>query len=38
MKAQVKNAVITTGIVLVTIFLMRKVEFSKGLVDKALNG
>lgn len=38
MNAQLKNAVITTGIVLVTIFALRKVAFTKNIVDTALNG
>lgn len=38
MKAQLKNAAITTAIVLATIFVLRKVPVTKGLVDKALAG
>lgn len=38
MKAQVKNAVITTAIVLATIFALRQVAVTRGFVDRALNG
>ena len=38
MKAQVKNAVITTAIVLATIFALRQVGVTRGFVDRALNG
>ena len=38
MKAQLKNAAITTAIVLATIFALRQIGVTRGLVDKALNG
>ena len=38
MVSQLKNAAMTTGIVLVTIFLLRKVPGARDLVDTALNG
>jgi hypothetical protein len=38
MKAQLKNAAITTAIVLATIFALRQVAVTRGLVDKALQG
>lgn len=38
MKAQLKNAVITTGIVLATIYVLRRVTATKTIVDKALLG
>lgn len=38
MKAQIKNAAITTAIVLVTIYALRQVSVTKSLVDKALAG
>lgn len=38
MVGQIKNAAMTTGLVLVTIFVLRKVAFTKGLVDQALQG
>jgi hypothetical protein len=38
MVSQAKNAAVTTVIVLVSIFLLRKVPVAKDLVDKALNG
>lgn len=38
MKAQLKNAVMTTAIVLATVYLLRKVSVTKGLIDTALNG
>lgn len=38
MQAKVKGAVITTAIVLATIFALRKVSFTRGIVDQALNG
>lgn len=34
----VKNAAITTAIVLATIFALRQVAFTRGIVDKALQG
>lgn len=38
MKAQLKNAAITTAIVLATIYALRQVSMTRGLVDKALQG
>lgn len=38
MKAQIKNAVMTTAIVLATVYLLRKVSFTKTVIDTALNG
>lgn len=38
MNAHLKNAAITTGIVLLTIFVLRRVPVAGDLVDKALNG
>lgn len=38
MKAQVKNAVITTAIVLATIFALRQIAMTRGIVDRALQG
>lgn len=38
MKAQIKNAVVTTAIVLATIYALRKVSFTKSVIDTALNG
>lgn len=38
MKAQLKNAVMTTAIVLATIYLLRKVAFTKNVIDQALMG
>lgn len=38
MKAQLKNAAITTAIVLATIYALRQVSVTRGVVDKALNG
>ena len=38
MKAHLKNAAITTAIVLATIFALRQVAVTRGLVDKALQG
>lgn len=35
MQSQVKNAVMTTGLVLLTIFVLRKVSFTKNIVDMA---
>lgn len=37
MQAQAKNALMTTAIVLLTIFVLRKVSVTKGIVDQALN-
>jgi hypothetical protein len=36
--AMLKNAAITTAIVLATIYALRQVSATKGLVDKALMG
>jgi len=36
MKAQVKNALMTTALVLGTIFILRKVSATRGIVDMAL--
>lgn len=36
MQAHIKNAVLTTGLVLLTIFIVRKTP-AKGLIDSALN-
>jgi hypothetical protein len=38
MQAQVKTALMTTGAVLLTIFVLRQVTVTRGLVDKALAG
>jgi hypothetical protein len=38
MNAQIKNAAITTAIVLATIFVLRQIGPTKGIVDRALNG
>lgn len=38
MQAQIKNAAITTAIVLATIFALRQVSATRALVDKALMG
>lgn len=38
MQAKVKNAVITTAIVLATIYALRQVSATRGVVDKALLG
>lgn len=38
MKAQVKNALMTTGLVLITIYALRQVSVTKSLVDRALAG
>ena len=38
MKTHVKNAVITTAIVLATIFALRQVAVTRGFVDRALQG
>jgi len=38
MKAQLKNAAITTAIVLATIYVLRRVTVTKNIVDKALIG
>lgn len=36
--SQVKNAAVTTAIVLASIFVLRKLSFTRGIVDQALNG
>lgn len=38
MKAHVKNAVMTTALVLGTIFVLRQVAVTRNLVDKAISG
>jgi hypothetical protein len=38
MKAQIKNAVITTAIVLATIYALRQVSVTRTFVDRALQG
>jgi len=38
MQSQVKNALITTGIVLATVFVLNMFGPSRSLVQKALNG
>lgn len=38
MKAQLKNAVITTAIVLATIYALRQISVTKQFVDRALAG
>lgn len=38
MKAQLKNAAITTAIVLATIYVLRQVSVTRQVVDKALLG
>ena len=38
MKAQIKNALMTTGLVLITIYALRQVGVTKNLVDRALAG
>lgn len=38
MKAQIKNAVITTAIVLATIYALRQVSMTRTFVDRALQG
>lgn len=38
MQAQVKNALMTTAIVLATIYVLRRVSVSRGLVDTAISG
>lgn len=37
MQAHIKNALMTTAIVLATIYVLRKVSVTKGIVDQALN-
>ncbi len=36
MQSQVKNAVVTTGIVLLTIYVMNKISFTRPIVQTAL--
>lgn len=38
MQAHVKNALMTTALVLATIYVLRMVPMSRGVVDKALAG
>lgn len=38
MQAKIKNAVITTAIVLGTIFALRQISATRGLVDRAISG
>ncbi len=38
MQSKVKDALMTTGVVLLTIFVLRKIGPAKPLVDKALMG
>lgn len=38
MQAQVKNALMTTGAVLLTIFVLRKIQITRGLIDTAITG
>lgn len=38
MVSQVKSAAVTTGIVLITIFVLRQIGATRSLVDKALIG
>lgn len=38
MQSQVKNALITTGIVLATVFVLNMFGPTRGVVQKALNG
>ena len=38
MQAHLKNALVTTAIVLATIFVLRKVPGAAAIVDQALNG
>jgi len=38
MVSHVKNALITTGIVLATIWVLRKVPVASGVVNQAING
>jgi hypothetical protein len=38
MKTQLKNAAMTTAIVLLSIYVLRQVSITKNLVDKALMG
>lgn len=38
MQSKIKDAVITTGVVLAVIFAMRQVAFTKSIVDRAISG
>ncbi len=38
MKTHLKNAVMTTAIVLASIYVLRKISFTRGIVDQAMNG
>lgn len=38
MQAKIKAAVLTTALVLLTIYVVRKLPMGAGVVDKALNG
>lgn len=38
MQAHLKNALITTAIVLATVYALRRVSFTAGIVDTALQG
>lgn len=38
MQVKIKNALITTAVVLATIYALRQVSFSKNLIDRALQG
>ncbi len=38
MQGHIKNAAMTTGLVLLTIFVLRQVGVTRDLVDKALGG
>lgn len=38
MQAKIKNAVMTTALVLATIYALNQVSATKGLVQRALNG
>lgn len=38
MQTQIKNALLTTAIVLATIYVLRKVPMVNGFVSQALNG
>ena len=38
MKAHIKNALVTTAFVLATVYVLRQVSVTRGIVDKALAG
>lgn len=38
MQAKLKNAAITTAVVLATIYVLRQISVTRGLVDKAIAG